>query len=75
MPRVRRPEFPELETQILSKGVFKSDIAEGMGINAQTLSRKLSGRVEFTLKEIRYLHKLFPDVSVETLFDLDRKEF
>lgn len=75
MQRKRQPAFPELEKQILSKGVFKSDIADGMGINAQTLSRKLTGQVDFTLKEIRYLHELFPEVPIETLFGLDQKEF
>lgn len=72
MRRKHKPAFPELEKQILSRGLLKRDIAEGMGINDQTFSRKLTGQVEFTLKEIRYLASAFPDVSIEKLFGISR---
>ena len=72
MRRKNKPAFPELEKQILTKGLLKRNIAVGMGINDQTLSRKLTGQVEFTLKEIRYLASVFPEVSIESLFNISR---
>ena len=65
---MERTPFPILEAKIAEKGITKKSIAEKMGIDAVTLSRKLSGKVEFTLKEIRNLHDLFPECSIEYLF-------
>ena len=55
---MNEPRFPLLEMMIARNGITKKSIA----------SRKLSGKTEFTLKEIRYICALFPDVSVESLF-------
>ncbi len=70
--RKQVPAFPELEKQILVKGLLKREIASGLGIAESTLSRKLTGKAELTLKEICYLHKLLPDISVEVLFGMDK---
>lgn len=65
------PAFMELEKTILENQVRKRDIADGINITPEALSRKLTGKVDFTLKEIKYLHKLFPDIPVEKLFNMD----
>lgn len=70
--RKRNPAFPELEKQILARGILKKDLAAGLGITSQALSRKLVGRCEFTLSEIRYIASIIPDVSVEVLFDINK---
>lgn len=69
--REHAPVFPELEKQILARGLLKKRIAADMGINPQTLSRKLTGRVEFTWKEICYFHSLFPNMTIEQLFGIE----
>ena len=69
--RKNAPVFLALETAIIEKGITKKSIAVGLGITETTLSRKLTGQVEFTLKEVKYLHHLFIDKSVETLFNMD----
>lgn len=69
--RKYKPAFPELEKQILAKGLLKKQIADILEIEQGSLSRKLTGRTEFTLKEIYCLHKLFPNVSIEELFEID----
>lgn len=68
--RKRKPIFPELEKQILVKGIKKKDIAKALSISPHTLSLKLTGCTEFTLKEVKAFHEMFPDVSVEQLFSL-----
>ena len=68
--RKRNPAFPELEKQILIKGITKKNLAEILNITPECLSRKLTGRVDFTLREVKILHEMFPNVSVEQLFDL-----
>ncbi|MDD7532897.1 MAG: hypothetical protein PUJ96_00255 [Treponema sp.] len=69
--RKRNPAFPELEKQILIKGITKKNLAEILNITPECLSRKLTGRVEFTLKEVKIVHHLFSDISTEKLFELD----
>lgn len=67
---MQRIPFPILESKIAERKITKKSIAQGLGIDAVTLSRKLAGKVEFTLKEIRYIHEMFPESSVESLFGL-----
>lgn len=74
MPRTRPPIFPELEKQIMMQGVRKTDIASSLHISAQSLSRKLTGQVEFTLHEIEQIAGLFPKMSWESLFERERNE-
>lgn len=71
--RKRKPAFPELEKQILIKGIKKKDIATALGIQPRTLSLKMTGKTEFLLSEALYIHSLFPSVPVEELFE-HRKE-
>lgn len=68
--RKRKPAFPELEKQILMKGITKKEIAEALHITPECLSRKFTGIVEFTLKEIKGLHEIFPEISIELLFGI-----
>lgn len=69
--RKRKPAFPELEKQILMKGIKKKDIATALGIQPRTLSLKMTGKTEFLLSEALYIHSLFPSVPVEKLFELN----
>lgn len=74
MPRIRPPEFPELEKQILTRGITKKQIAALLEINVHTLSNKLTGQVEFTLHEIELIAAMFPGTSWEMLFERTKKE-
>ncbi len=68
MPRIRPPIFPELEKQILMRGVRKADISKSLGITKEALSRKLTGQTEFTLREVEQIGKMFPESSWAALF-------
>ena len=68
--RKKATVFPELEKQILIKNITKKKLAEALNITPVCLSRKLTGRVDFTLREVKILHEIFSDVSVEQLFNL-----
>ena len=68
--RKKATAFPELEKQILIKNITKKKLAEALNITPVCLSRKLTGRVDFTLREVKILHEIFSDVSVEQLFTL-----
>ena len=68
--RKKATAFPELEKQILIKNITKKKLAEALNITPVCLSRKLTGRVDFTLREVKILHEIFSDVSVEQLFNL-----
>ena len=69
MPRTRPPVFPDLEKQILMRGIRKQDISETLHISSHTLSKKLTGQVEFTLLEVEQIGVMFPETSWETLFE------
>ena len=73
MPRIRLPAFPELEKQILMRGIKKKEIADLLGITAHALSNKLTGQTVFTLPEVRRIGALFPDVSWEVLFHCEKE--
>lgn len=60
--------YPILEGEIASRGIKKKDIAEALHVVPRTLSRKLSGEVEFTLSEVIYIHSLMPELSIERIF-------
>jgi len=63
--------FPALEKAIIEKQITKKAIAIDLGITVSSLSRKLTGQVEFTLKEVKTIHKMFGDIKVEELFNMD----
>lgn len=67
---MQRKPFPVLESKIAEHGITKKSIAQGLGIDVITLSRKLTGKTEFTLKEIKYIHELFSELPVENLFGI-----
>lgn len=73
MPRTRPPAFPELELQILMRGIKKKDIASQLGITAKALSYKLTGRTEFMLSEVRQIAELFPQVPWDVLFKKEER--
>lgn len=68
MPRIRPPVFPELEKQILIHGIRKADISVLLRITPKSLSRRLTGQAEFTLREIELIAAMMPGESWETLF-------
>ena len=68
--RKKATAFPELEKQILIKNITKKKLAEALNITPVCLSRKLTGRVDFTLREVKILHEIFLVFSVEQLFNL-----
>lgn len=65
---MQKPHFPILEAEISKNGIRKKDIAMALGIQPRTFSLKMSGKTEFSLSEVRYIHSLFFDISIEELF-------
>lgn len=52
-------KYPELIAEMAKRGDMLKDVAPELGISYATLSRKLSGKGEFTLKEIKLLCKRY----------------
>ncbi len=65
---IQKPYFPILEAEISRNGIRKKDIAIGLGIKPRTLSLKLTGKTEFLLSEVIYIHSIFSDTPIEDLF-------
>ena len=61
--------YPVLEKEIVNKAIKKKDIAKELGIKQSTLSCKLSGKNEFTLKECKKIRELLhTDIGINKLF-------
>ena len=71
VPLLSSDEEIELANRIeAGDAAAKKKLAEALNITPVCLSRKLTGRVDFTLREVKILHEIFSDVSIEQLFNL-----
>lgn len=74
MKIIKTPHYPVLENEISQRRIKKKDIAKMLDIQQQTLSKKLQGKIEFSLNEAILLHdRLFEDISIELLFSKKAK--
>lgn len=60
--------FPNLLIEIKRNRYSQKGLAEYIGISAETMSRKLNGRVDFTLSEMQKIRSVFPDCTLDYLF-------
>ncbi len=62
--------YENIRVEMARKNLTILDIAESVGMNRETLSRKLSGKSSLSLKEaISIQTTCFPDMDVQTLFE------
>ena len=67
--------FPNLRAEMGGKGIGIVDLAASLGVNRNTLTQKLSGRSEFTLREVLYIQEaFFPGCDISYLFARERKD-
>lgn len=60
--------FKNLENAIERKGLTDEKVAAILNIHRETLRRKLQGRNDFTLEEVRKLNALFSEYSFDFLY-------
>lgn len=66
--------YPRLEAAIAASGKKKYEVAKLLGLQSDTLSRKLRGRSDFTWPEVVALRDyLAPDTSLVELMVCDRR--
>ena len=62
--------YENIRVEMARKNLTILDIAESVGMNRETLSRKLSGKSSLSLKEaISIQTTCFPDMDVQKLFE------
>jgi hypothetical protein len=62
--------FPKLRVKMAEVDIDITGIAERIGMNRETLSRKLSGKNDLTMPEAYKIRdNCFPDEIVDKLFD------
>lgn len=65
-------KYRNLRAEMARADIGLMDISSGLGMNRDTLARKLSGRSPLYLDEaISIQRTFFPDVDVENLFSLE----
>ncbi len=61
--------YPTLEAEFSRHGIKKHTVADSLGIEPQTLSKKLNGKIRFTAEEaIQIQETWFSDMTVNELF-------
>lgn len=66
---IEQTAYPNLEKGIFGRGITKKAIARGLEISPRSLYNKLSGKVEFTWREICLIQsQFFPDYDKDFLF-------
>lgn len=66
--------FCNLNAEMARKGMTGACLAEKLGITPTTLSLKLSGKSDFTLRQATVIKKLLNvDIPLEILFQSDDK--
>ena len=65
--------FSNLSAELARHSIKNSDFAKLLGITPRTLTNKLNGVTEFTLSEIKKAAKVFPNVSIDYLFEENTK--
>ena len=66
---MNKPYYPNLEAEISKNGMKKKDIANMLNITPRAFAEKMTGRVDFWLKEVGIIQALFPDIPAEKLFE------
>lgn len=61
--------FCNLNAELARHDIKNVEFANLLGITPKTLNNKLNGKTEFTLSEIKATAKLFPNVSIDYLFE------
>lgn len=64
----QKPYYPLLEAELARRGIAKKEIAQKLGITTRSFSNKITGNVDFWLREVLMIHSLFPDIPVDMLF-------
>ena len=60
--------FPNLLIEMRRNRYSQKGLAEYIGMAAETMSRKLNGRSDFTLSEMQKIQSVFPDCTLDYLF-------
>ena len=67
--------YPELHKLMAYKNLMIKDIAWIMGITPQAASKKLLGQTEFKRSEMQkireYFKELFPDITMDQIFEVN----
>lgn len=62
-------QYPTLRAEMARVGVKTKDITELLGVSRKTTTNKLSGKSDFTSKEMRKVRdKFFPHMTIGFLF-------
>lgn len=62
--------FSNLEAELARANITRAEIAAKIGVSANTMSAKLSGRSEFDLEEMQAIKKTL-ETTTESEFTLD----
>ena len=61
-----------LREALRRNGLSQSKVANLLGLNQKTVSKKMNGYTDWTLREIQNLQDLLPDINIAEVFKLKR---
>lgn len=62
--------FKNLNAELARKGINVNILANFLGVTPKTIRNKLCGKTEFTLSELQKISKIFPECSMDYLFEI-----
>lgn len=60
--------FPNLMVEMKLKHYSQRGLAKYVDMSEKSMSKKMNGRTEFTLREMRRIQTVFPNCSIDYLF-------
>ena len=60
--------YPNLELELFKHKISRKKLAQILGVSDATLRNKMSGRNEFTFREIKKILECLPGIAWEYLF-------
>lgn len=60
--------YPNLELELFKRKISRKELAQKLEISVSALQKKLSGRNEFTLREVKKILECMPGITWEYLF-------
>ena len=66
--------FPNLLVEMKREGISQNRLAVLSGINHWSLCRKMCGKNDFTLSDMRKIQKVFPNCTLDYLFIAETKK-
>lgn len=62
-------KYRNLRAEIVRAGIDRTEFANRMGWAMKTFNNKMNGTTDFKYSEVKQIHAMFPECTIEYLFE------